>query len=604
MVSTWSLSPAWQGKSVRTLGLFAAALAAVFCSFILVARPAAADTCNFLSVGDSDFNTAGNWSCGAVPTGADDVIIGSGTTTNLSASVTVQSISVSGTLNAVSFTLQSTSTATVLSGGTVSSTSGIMQFASVTSTGSVGTVSGAITVTSTFQNNGTFAIGSGTATTTGVFTNAVSGTVNNNTGTLVFESDFTNNGTFNANTGTVRFHGGNDQSVPVVTFYNLIVQKSDGTVATMAGDVTASNAFTLVTGIYAVGTNTFTASGTYVNSGGQVTISSGDIVHALTSFAFTTSDGSATSTATITFTSGGGLYVTLADDNRNLSATNTETMTVAITATASTADSETLTLTETGDATGIFRNTSALPLSYAPNAVAEDGTFTINNGSYTGTVSYTDLYDATDTGSDTLTFTVAAASSGSGSSDTGGGGLGASPGIPPVTTEFQVQEVVVDGAVIPVHTLVKLVCPAGAGVNHACTAVYYVSSQGKRHAFPNDKVYFTWYNDFSGVQLMSDSQMAGIALGKNVTYKPGVKMVKFTTDPKVYAVEKGGLLRWVTSEAVATSLYGSLWNTMIDDINDAFYTNYRFGADITSTAGYNAATAEASVTYPSDSLES
>ncbi|MFZ2804690.1 MAG: hypothetical protein WA001_05755, partial [Patescibacteria group bacterium] len=115
------------------------------------------------------------------------------------------------------------------------------------------------------------------------------------------------------------------------------------------------------------------------------------------------------------------------------------------------------------------------------------------------------------------------------------------------------------------------------------------------------KVYFTWYTDFSGVQIIGSSQLASIPLGKNVTYKPGVRMVKFT-DNKVYAVDKGGVLRWVKGEAVAASLYGSNWNQMIDDISDAFYSNYTFGADINGLSDFNPATAQASVEFPSDSL--
>ncbi|MEK7473201.1 MAG: hypothetical protein AAB668_00515 [Patescibacteria group bacterium] len=762
MMFARSLSPAWQGMNVRTFGLFAVAVAAVFGGLVFFSRPAAAATCNFRSVGNNNFNTSGNWSCGAVPTAADDVLVGAGTTTNLSASVTVSNVSVSGTLNAVASLLQVTTSTSIDAGGVVTSTSGILALNTVTSTGSLGTLTGIITVSSTFQNNGYFGLAGGTATTTGAFTNAVSGringgggilaflgdyldsgaftaatgtvrvggtanqniagelynlfvslktegtatfaasttilstlnangaggtvsggstaltvvgaatvlsgasvsstsgtltfnaavtstgslgstsgnmqldstlqnngwfaigsgtstfadtvtnavsgTINNNTGVLRFAADFTNAGTFNANTGTTRYidyGAANNGNVAAVTYYNLIIDKDDGFVATLTGGTTVSNAFTLSLGILSVNTRTFTVSGTYTNSGGQVTISSGTIVHALTSNAFTTSSGGATSTAQITFTSGGGLYVTLQDNNRNLSATNTETMTVTASVTsASGSDSETLTLTETGNATGIFRNTTAFPLSYVVNATTNDGTLTVN-ASDTGTVSYTDTYDATDTGTDTITITLAT-SAPAGTTTTGGGGLaaaggGGSSGLVPVTTEF--QEVVVDGAVIPVHTLVKLVCPAGAGVNHPCTAVYYVSTQGKRHAFPNAKVYFTWYPDFSGVQLINETQMAGIPLGMNVTYKPGVKMVKFTTDLKVYAVEKGGNLRWVTSEALAIALYGTAWNTMIDDIDDAFYVNYRFGNDISSTADYNPATAKASVTYPSDSLQ-
>ena len=43
-------------------------------------------------------------------------------------------------------------------------------------------------------------------------------------------------------------------------------------------------------------------------------------------------------------------------------------------------------------------------------------------------------------------------------------------------------------------------------------------------------------------------------------------MVKVPSDPKVYAVAQGGVLRWISSEAVAVRLYGADWNKEIDDI--------------------------------------
>jgi hypothetical protein len=64
-------------------------------------------------------------------------------------------------------------------------------------------------------------------------------------------------------------------------------------------------------------------------------------------------------------------------------------------------------------------------------------------------------------------------------------------------------------------------------------------------------------------------------------------MVKFQTVPKVYAVGRYGVLRWVTSEAIAIVLYGANWNQHIDDIPESFYTNYTFGADITSASQFN-----------------
>ena len=63
-------------------------------------------------------------------------------------------------------------------------------------------------------------------------------------------------------------------------------------------------------------------------------------------------------------------------------------------------------------------------------------------------------------------------------------------------------------------------------------------------------------------------------------------MVKFTTDPKVYAVSRRGILRWVTSESIASTIYGPYWNQMIDDLPDTHYTSYTFGADIGSATSF------------------
>lgn len=112
------------------------------------------------------------------------------------------------------------------------------------------------------------------------------------------------------------------------------------------------------------------------------------------------------------------------------------------------------------------------------------------------------------------------------------------------------------------------------------SAVYYCGKDGKRYAFPNQRVHDSWYTDFGGVVALTDAQLAAVPLGGNVTYRPGVRLVKITTDPKTYAVDAHGVLRWVTSEAVAEALYGTAWNTLVDDIPDAFFTNYTIGEPI------------------------
>ncbi len=128
---------------------------------------------------------------------------------------------------------------------------------------------------------------------------------------------------------------------------------------------------------------------------------------------------------------------------------------------------------------------------------------------------------------------------------------------------------------------------SGSLVKASLPAVYYVGADGKRYVFPNEKTYKTWYSDFSQVQVITDAELAAMAIGGNVTYKPGVKMVKITTDPKVYAVDAHGTLRWVTSEAVAVTLYGASWNQMIEDVPDAFFTNYTIGSDVASASAFS-----------------
>ena len=123
----------------------------------------------------------------------------------------------------------------------------------------------------------------------------------------------------------------------------------------------------------------------------------------------------------------------------------------------------------------------------------------------------------------------------------------------------------------------------------ASASVYYLGANSKRYVFPNDKGYFTWYSNFSGVKTISQTELESYPIGGNVTYKPGAKMVKITTDPKVYAVGMNGTLRWVKTEALAKALYGDMWNKQIDDVPDAFFVNYTIGSEISDASQFDKA---------------
>lgn len=113
------------------------------------------------------------------------------------------------------------------------------------------------------------------------------------------------------------------------------------------------------------------------------------------------------------------------------------------------------------------------------------------------------------------------------------------------------------------------------------SAVYYCGANGQRYVFPDSGTYFSWYTDFSDVTIISATKLASIPLAGNVTYRPGKLMVMIQSDPKVYAVSKGGVLRWVPTETIAQTLYGSNWNRMINNVSDAFFVNYVTGTPIT-----------------------
>jgi hypothetical protein len=130
---------------------------------------------------------------------------------------------------------------------------------------------------------------------------------------------------------------------------------------------------------------------------------------------------------------------------------------------------------------------------------------------------------------------------------------------------------------------------SGDLIKASTPAVYYYGADGKRYVFPTEKTFYSWYSNFDSVKTISDTDLASLPIGGNVTYRPGVRMVKITTDPKTYAIAAGGVLRHVTSEEIAIALYGSDWNTKIDDIPDTFFINYTIGDPIVSAPQFSPA---------------
>ncbi len=314
---------------------------------------------------------------------------------------------------------------------------------------------------------------------------------------------------------------------------------------------------------------------------------------------------------THTFSTAGSYIVNITCRDAALNSAESDRVTVVIAAAAPAGD--VLAPTFTGaisPLTATVNTPVTLSLGYADNVgVTEcylyvDGSLAggSSSGGMTGTTSRSHTF--TTSGAHTARFQCRDAAGNQGVSTTytvnvaavstpGGGGSGGSGGTPtPI-----IPIIPTPGSVL-MGNLIKAICPRTGIVNadHPCRAVYYYGQDGRRHAFPNERVFFTWFSDFNGVREVSDATMASIGLGRNVTYRPGTKMIKFRTVNRVYAVARGGALRWVTTEDVARQLYGATWASQIDDVGDTFYSNYTSGADITASTQFNRTSETASAT--------
>lgn len=105
-------------------------------------------------------------------------------------------------------------------------------------------------------------------------------------------------------------------------------------------------------------------------------------------------------------------------------------------------------------------------------------------------------------------------------------------------------------------------------------AVYYYGYDGKRHAFPNEQTYFSWYIDFKRVKTISSTILGSLPLGKNIVIRPGTYLVKFHNSPKIYAVEPLGRLRQLLNPTLATQLFGTSWGHKVVYLPEHLFSDY------------------------------
>jgi hypothetical protein len=118
--------------------------------------------------------------------------------------------------------------------------------------------------------------------------------------------------------------------------------------------------------------------------------------------------------------------------------------------------------------------------------------------------------------------------------------------------------------------------------------VYYHDMSGSRYVFLPPTAVSSWYSDAATrVKSSTIKELSTMPLAGSISYKPGERLLKFASDPKIYAVSRYGILRWITSENIANYLYGQDWKKSVEEISVADFPLYRFGSPIYDEQEYN-----------------
>jgi hypothetical protein len=149
--------------------------------------------------------------------------------------------------------------------------------------------------------------------------------------------------------------------------------------------------------------------------------------------------------------------------------------------------------------------------------------------------------------------------------------------------KFEIHHPMRHFLILPVLAAVLLsAAPASAGTLGDFLRTYfslpYVADYDTRAAFPDEFAVRSWGDPASkevSVDVLAEKPLSGV-----LPIRQGSALVKFGTDPKVYAVGPGGTLHWLTRPSVAADLYGPAWPERVATLLTSFYANYRVGDPI------------------------
>ena len=130
---------------------------------------------------------------------------------------------------------------------------------------------------------------------------------------------------------------------------------------------------------------------------------------------------------------------------------------------------------------------------------------------------------------------------------------------------------------------ISAIAPGQFVTSKSLPSVYFITENMTRRPFFDAQAYFTYSNSFDDIIWVTDATLPTMTLDGPMLPKAGVVLVKIQSDNRVFAVEDvNGVytLRWITSEDIATAVYGSNWADYVIDIAPTLIGQYAVGADI------------------------
>ncbi len=110
--------------------------------------------------------------------------------------------------------------------------------------------------------------------------------------------------------------------------------------------------------------------------------------------------------------------------------------------------------------------------------------------------------------------------------------------------------------------------------------VYFIDASKTRRRITEPQIFVSWFDSFLPLQEVSTLEATSVPLGDLLPPRPGTWLVKLPEDQKIYAVEPGFILRWISNEDQIQKLFGQEWSTRVIDIDQSILATMGVGTPL------------------------